>query len=101
LNVPQHFTKGNGSGIKEYCTMMNAIELCQIEATGRNGKTYYKYPKLHELHQYLFDVMPNGTHDSMGDVLICLRCYGVMKHDHDIAKTGSTKLRNLYKRYCE
>lgn len=101
LNVPQHFTKGNGSGIKEYCTMMNAIELCQIEATGRNGKMYYKYPKLHELHQYLFDVMPNGTHDSMGDVLICLRCYGVMKHDHDIAKTGSTKLRNLYKRYCE
>lgn len=101
LGIPQYFTTGNGRGKKEYCTMMNAIEMCQIEATSRTGRVYYKYPKLHELHQYLFDTMPNGTHDSMGDVLICLRCYGMMRHEHDIAKNGSTKLRNLYKRYCE
>ena len=42
LKVPQHFTSGNGSGKKEYCTMMNAIELSQIEASGSNGHTYYK-----------------------------------------------------------
>lgn len=101
LRTPQYFTTSSGSGIKEYCTMKNAIELCQIEAVGQSGRTYYKYPRLDELHQYLFNTMPNGTHDSMGDVLICLRCYGVMRHNHDIAKSGSTKLRNLYKRYCE
>lgn len=101
LHIPQYFTNNNGYGKKEYCTMKNSIVLCQIEAVGRNGKTYYKYPKLHELHQHLFTSYPNGTHDSMGDVLICLRCYGYIEHNHDIVKDGSMKLRNLYKVYCE
>lgn len=101
LKIPQYFTYGNGRGKKEYCTMMNSVEMCQIEAIGRSGQSYYKYPKLHELHEHLFQTMPTGLHDSMGDVLICLRCYGMMRHEHDIAKNGSTKLRKLYKRYCE
>ena len=101
LGIPQYFTYGNGTGVKEYCTMLNAIELCKIEAISRTGRSYYKYPRLHEVHEYLFETMPTGLHDSMGDVLICLRCYGVMHHGHDIAKNGSTKLRNLYKMYCE
>ncbi|MAA53529.1 MAG: hypothetical protein CMJ41_11050 [Phycisphaerae bacterium] len=100
IKTRQYFTRGNGTGIKEYCTMKHAVDLCKIEAVGRNGETYYKYPKLEELHQHLFGNFPNGTHDSMGDVLICLRCYGWMVHNHDIAKSGSATLRNLYKRYC-
>ena len=100
LHIPQYFTS-NGYGKKEYCTMKNSTTLCQIEAVSRTGNTYYKYPKLDELHQHLFISYPNGTHDSMGDVLICLRCYGYMAHKHDIVKNGSTKLRILYKRYCE
>tara|TARA_B100000902_G_scaffold397056_1_gene459699 strand:+ start:402 stop:1061 length:660 start_codon:yes stop_codon:yes gene_type:complete len=101
IKIRQYFTKGNGTGIKEYCTMKNAVDLCKIEVVGRNGDTYYKYPKLAELHQYLFGNFPNGTHDSMGDVLICLRCYGIMAQGHDIAKEGSTNLRKLYKSYCD
>ena len=101
LKIPQYFTNNNGSGIKEYCTMKNSITLCAIEAVSKQGRTYYKYPKLQELHQKLFGNIPNGTHDSLGDVLICLRCYGNMVYDHDISKEGTTNLKKLYKRYCE
>jgi DNA polymerase III epsilon subunit-like protein len=101
LKIPQHFTYEHGKGKKEFCTMTNAVKMCKIEAISRTGRSYYKYPKLHEVHEYLFQTTPTGLHDSMGDVLVCMRCYGIMIHKHDIAKNGSTKLRNLYKRYCE
>ena len=101
LNISQYFTNGNGRGIKEYCTMKNSIKLCAIETTNKYGTTYFKYPKLQELHVKLFGNIPNGTHDSMRDVLICLRCYAMMVHSDDISKKGSYRLRSLYRRYCE
>jgi len=99
LRWRQHFTR-NGKGKKEYCTMKNAVELCAIETTNASGEKYLKYPNLTELHQKLFNVAPKGTHDSMADVLICLRCYGMMRHNHDIAKHGCPMLKNLYRLYC-
>lgn len=101
LKISHHFTNQNGSGVKEYCTMKNSITLCAIEVVSKNGNSYYKYPKLQELHHKLFGNIPNGTHDSLGDVLICLRCYGIMVHNHDISKKGDAKMKNLYKLYCE
>ena len=101
LFIPQYFTNQNGVSIKEYCTMMNSINLCAIKKTNKYGMTYFKYPKLQELHEKLFGNIPNGTHDSMGDVLICLRCYVMMVHSQDISKKGSYQLRRLYKLYCE
>lgn len=62
-----------------YCTMMNSIELCAIRVDAINKKgepfTYYKWPKLSELHQCLFGYVPDGLHDSMVDVEVCLKCY--------------------------
>ena len=68
----------------EYCTMKNSVNLCKIVDIGRNGDEYYKYPKLMELHKHLFDDVPDNLHNSMIDVLACLRCYGKMKLDVDL-----------------
>jgi DNA polymerase-3 subunit epsilon len=61
--------------IKEYCTCMNGIEICKIPKVNDKGETYFKYPRLSELHQKLFNYVPDGTHNALIDVLLCLRCY--------------------------
>lgn len=70
-----------------YCTMTHSIELCSIvvDAIDRKGQPYQykKFPRLSELHQKLFDTIPENLHDSMVDTMACLRCY--MKMEHNIA----------------
>jgi len=62
-----------------YCTMMHSVELCniRIDAVNKNGEpyTYYKWPKLSELHHHFFGFVPDGLHDSLVDVEVCLKCY--------------------------
>jgi len=62
-----------------YCTMMHSIDLCAIPVKAINKKgehySYNKWPKLSELHQCLFGYVPDGLHDSMVDVEVCLKCY--------------------------
>ena len=60
---------------------------------------YYKYPTLSELHEKLFGFVPKGTHDSMADVLICLRSYMLMFGKIDIAKSNRPFGR-IYQLYC-
>jgi len=67
-----------------YCTMQESIDLCAIKKVNKMGKEYFKFPKLIELHQKLFDSSPKGLHNSLNDILICLRCYYKMKFDKDI-----------------
>ena len=75
--------------IERYCTMKQGTNICNIlVASHIEGKPpRKKWPRLSELHQHLF---PNetlkGLHNSMTDVLVCLRCYLKMRHNHD---TGS------------
>jgi DNA polymerase III epsilon subunit-like protein len=64
-------------GVERYCTMKNGIEICAIEV---DKKIVKKWPKLSELHQKLFDEVPDGLHNSMVDVNACLRCYLKMRH---------------------
>lgn len=87
-NFTQYSTKK-----PEFCTMKNSINICKIERTDKFGRNYFKYPKLMELHQYLFGNIPEGLHNSMIDVLVCLRCYIKLKFDEDLAnKSKSFKL---------
>jgi len=62
-----------------YCTMMNSIELCaiRVDAVNKKGEpfSYNKWPKLSELHQHFFGFVPDGLHDSLVDVEVCLKCY--------------------------
>jgi len=66
------------------CTLKDSIELCKIETLDKKGKTYYKYPKLIELHQKLFETTPNNLHNSFNDILVTLRCYVKMNHNIDL-----------------
>jgi DNA polymerase III epsilon subunit-like protein len=100
LKTKQYFTYGNGYGIKEYCTMRNSVNICKIEKQNAFGNTYHKFPTLSELHEHLFDFIPNNTHDSMSDVLICLRCYYVLVNDDDVISNGCPIIKNLYNLYC-
>ena len=67
-----------------YCTLQNSIELCAIKTLDKFGKEYNKYPKLVELHKYLFHSVPNNLHNSFNDILITLRCYIKMEYDVDL-----------------
>jgi DNA polymerase-3 subunit epsilon len=63
-----------------YCTMMHGIELCRLERTNSRGP-YLKQPKLSELYQHIFELdPPEGLHNSLIDVVTCLRCYMDMAH---------------------
>lgn len=84
LKRPQFFTT-NGKRKPEFCTMKESVEVCRIPAQNQQtGETYFKYPKLAELHDKLFDYVPMGLHDSMADVLVCLRCFMQLKHSRDL-----------------
>lgn len=76
-----------------YCTLQESIDLCAIKAVTKLGKEYNKFPKLIELHQKLFQVMPNNLHNSLTDILVTLRCYMMM--------TGKIDLNKMCNKYKE
>lgn len=67
-----------------YCTMQESIDLCAINAIGKTGREYKKFPKLSELHVKLFESVPKNLHNSLIDILITLRCFMKLKFDRDI-----------------
>ena len=76
--------------IAEYCTMKHGAPLCNIMRPSKYspGETYLKFPSQSELHQHLFGTVPQGTHNSWVDILICLRCYCKMTLDIDLYLTN-------------
>ena len=72
-----------------YCTMKKTIEFCNLKAKSKYGKEYIKFPKLNELHMKLFNSPPRNLHNSLNDVLICLRCYYMLEHKVDIIEIDS------------
>ena len=83
-----------------FCTMKSTTELCQIETTcKKTGETYFKFPRLCELHQQMFGEDPQNTHNSFVDILICLRCYMMLAEGVDI-RDKCAKFKRLYKNIC-
>ena len=82
----------NGIIKEEYCTMINTIDLCAIRAKSFKPPFNYfnRYPKLIELYEKLFNSIPNGLHNSMNDVLVCLRCFGKVTQDKDYCNESSS-----------
>ena len=66
------------------CTMQDSIEICKIKAVTKFGKEYFKFPKLIELHQELFNSTPNNLHNSFNDILVTLRCFMKLKYNIDL-----------------
>lgn len=50
------------------CTMLNATEVCKIPNATKGG---YKWPKLQEIYQVLFDRQFDNAHNAMADVIAC------------------------------
>ena len=90
--------------LPEYCTMRETTARCQLPTqNSKTGQTYFKWPKLSELHTHLFGAPPRGTHNAIADVMICLRCFVSVKYDYDIASENSVVLvpfQCLYANYC-
>jgi DNA polymerase III epsilon subunit-like protein len=77
-----------------YCTMKKNIKMCNLRNISSNR---LKYPKLVELHKVLFNSTPKGVHDSLVDVLICLRCYIMITQGDDVIETNKV-LTKMYER---
>ena len=69
--------------IESFCTMRYGTNMCAIMKERDNGKSYKKWPTLLELYQYLFQETPANLHNSMVDVIACLRCYLKMRRQID------------------
>jgi DNA polymerase III epsilon subunit-like protein len=81
---------------KFLCTMKTSVELCNIKAVSRQGKEYVKFPTLLELHKHLFVYEPKNLHNSMNDVLVCLRCFYKIKFGSDLLADNTTFQALMY-----
>jgi DNA polymerase III epsilon subunit-like protein len=69
--------------IEQFCTMRYGTNICNImkeKEGGKGGKggiatSYKKWPTLLEFYRHLFGVAPENLHNSIVDVLVCMRCY--------------------------
>jgi hypothetical protein len=112
--------------INTFCTMMNTIQLCGIEfapkpvvlmtekATPITGpetsippetpipvsvSTRKKFPRLNELYSTLFDsALPSDLHNSIVDVLVCLRCFLKVRSLPEMTDTEFQLLVETYSR---
>ena len=94
VNNRQYFNKK-----MEFCTMKKCVKMCDIKTKNKNGETYLKYPTLSELHQKLFGEVPSGTHNSLVDVLVCIRCFNYIDKHKDISVSGCNNFQNIYYTY--
>jgi DNA polymerase III epsilon subunit-like protein len=62
------------SNIKSFCTMVSTTNICRID-----GVYGYKFPKLQELHYFLFHQNFEFAHDAMVDTTATAKCYFELK----------------------
>lgn len=55
------------------CTMQATTELMKLPSPYKKGQ--YKWPKLMELHEWLFNETFDGAHDALEDVRATARCF--------------------------
>lgn len=71
-----------------YCTMYGSKNVCKIEITNAKGEKYYKCPKLVELYEHLFHMVPGNLHNSIVDTYVCLRCFVKLRFKFDLSLKG-------------
>jgi len=72
------------------CTMKTGKDICKIIKISKFGKEYYKFPKLSELYEHLFNKTPTNLHNSLVDILVCLRCFYKMRFSEDLLEKSTT-----------
>lgn len=55
---------------EKICTMESTVDLCKIE-----GPFGFKWPKLEELHRFLFKCDFEGAHDALADIQATAKCF--------------------------
>ena len=58
----------------KFCTMLSTVDICKI-----NGPRGYKWPKLEELHRFVFGCDFENAHDALSDVLATAKCFFELK----------------------
>lgn len=90
-NISINFNK------REYCTMLNSKNICKLPFKNNNNyNNNYKYPKLEELVEYLFQEKNKGFHDAFVDILFTLRCYVKLINNIDIFIINN-EIKNYFK----
>lgn len=74
------------ANIHRYCTMKHGMRICNLLTTpvgvsGDAKRPFVKWPRLSELYLHLFHETPENLHNSMVDVLACMRCYLHMRQN--------------------
>lgn len=72
---------------RNFTTALNAMPQCCTQSIGtdyckfpnRNNYPGYKWPRLSELHRFLFNEDFDGAHDAMNDVKATARCFFELK----------------------
>ncbi len=59
----------------EYCTMKMSVNFMKLPLEKPRGREKYKYPKLIELYERLFNERPGNLHNALTDVMCTLRCF--------------------------
>ncbi len=94
-NMVNHFNLIKGI---DYCTMRNSEKLCGLTKINPvSGLRRSKFPRLYELHYFLFKEILINLHNSYNDVLACLRCYYKLIYDEDIL-TKNKALRKEFRK---
>ena len=84
----------------EICTMLYGTKLCNLTVPSkRTGKPMRKFPKLQELHQYLFGSQFENGHNSLVDVLACFRCFYQLFYGKDIIQENR-HIADRWQLYC-
>ena len=78
------------SSNKKICTMKLSTDFCAIDSP--NG---YKWPKLNELHQKLFDVDFENAHNAASDVDATMICFW------ELCKNGIIDLKKINQEYLK
>jgi DNA polymerase III epsilon subunit-like protein len=82
---------------KYVCTAQQGIDVCKIQMTGYNGKTYYKIPRLQELYMHLFGHLPveEKLHNALNDVIVTFRCFYMIEYNDDVYNRGNREINSL------
>ena len=63
-----------GKRPEKYCTMLGSKDILKLP-----GKYDFKWPKLEELHKFLFNCDFDGAHDALNDVMATAKCFFELK----------------------
>ena len=74
---------------EKICTMESTVDLCKID-----GPYGYKWPKLEELHRFLFKHDFDGAHDALADIQATAKCFWELKNKNLIKIDNINEIQN-------